>query len=178
MAPAKAQQTASSIVSNTPEPKVAAMTKAIKAADNKAELTSVIKSYTSKGKDAKVSKEITKPSRYVPLSVQQREDWNKYLKFLGDEAGSPKLDKGAPETEGMKKFKEYLAAHSESSLNKFSSPENLIKSIQYEMKVLRGDPNYKENEEDDAYLGGAESVGLDPLELKTMQALLRKTRTP
>jgi hypothetical protein len=142
------------------------------------ELASVIKPYTSTGKDVKVNKQMSKPSGYNELTVQQREDWNKYLKYLGKEAGSSDLDKGAPETEGMKKFKEYLESNPESSLNNFSSPENLIKSIQYEMKVLRGDPNYEENEEDDAYLGGAESFGLEDYELKAIQALLRKNRTP
>jgi hypothetical protein len=184
MSPAKAQQTASSLAKSIPTnisaDKAKALAQDIKDADNTAELASIIKSSTSTGKDAKVNKQVAKPSGYSELTVQQREDWNKYLKYLSDRdlAGSPSLDKGSPETEGMKKFKEYLAANPESSLNNFSSPENLIKSIQYEMKVLRGDPNYEENEEDDAYLGGAEHFGLEDVQLKAMQALLRKTRTP
>jgi hypothetical protein len=164
MAPAKAQQTASSIVSNTPEPKVAAMTKAIKSADTTAELASVIKSYSDDTEDIKIDANIPKPSGYKPLTVQQREDWNKYLNSLGKEAGSPELDKGVP-TAGRQKLDAYLKATPNSSLNNFESQDALIKSIQYEMQVIRRGNN-------------ASDLGLDPLELKAMQNLLLKTRKP
>ena len=163
MAPAKAQQTANSIISSVPPSKVSAMTQDIKSADNTADLSSIIKSYTSGTEDIKTDVNIPKPSGYKPLSVQQREDWNKYLDYLGKEAGSPKLDKGSPETEGMKKLKDYLAANPNSSLAQFEKPEDLVKSIQYEMKQIRGGKDFPQ---------------LTPFELKTIQTLLLKTREP
>lgn len=164
MAPAKAQQTASSIASNVPKEKVSAMTQDIKAADNKAELTSVIKSYSDDTEDIKIDANISKPSEYKPLTVQQREDWNEYLNSLGKEAGSPELDKGVP-TAGRQKLDAYLKANPNSSLNNFKSQDALIKSIQYEMQVMRRGDN-------------ASDLGLDPVELKAMQNLLLKTRKP
>lgn len=164
MTPAKAQQTASSIASNVPKEKVSAMTQDIKAADNKAELTSVIKSYSDDTEDIKIDANISKPSGYVPLTVQQREDWNEYLNSLGKEAGSPELDKGVP-TAGRQKLDAYLKANPNSSLNNFQSQDALIKSIQYEMQVMRRGDN-------------ASDLGLDPVELKAMQNLLLKTRKP
>ena len=140
MTPAKAQQTASSIASNVPKEKVSAMTQDIKAADNKAELTSVIKSYSDDTEDIKIDANISKPSGYVPLTVQQREDWNEYLNSLGKEAGSPELDKGVP-TAGRQKLDAYLKANPNSSLNNFQSQDALIKSIQYEMQVMRRGDN-------------------------------------
>ena len=66
----------------------------------------------------------------------------------------------------MKKFKEYLESNPESSLNNFSSPENLVKSIQYEMQVMRKGNN-------------GSDLGLkDPNELKAMQELLRLQKMP
>jgi hypothetical protein len=162
MAPAKAQQTASNLASTIPASKVSAMTQDVKNADNKAELTSVIKSYTSGTEDIKIDANISKPSGYVPLTVQQREDWNEYLKSLGKEAGSPELDKGVP-TLGRQKLEAYLKANPNSSLNQFKNQDDLVKSIQYEMQLIRR---------------GDEFPGLTPFELKTMQTLLLKNRKP
>jgi hypothetical protein len=168
MAPAKAQQTASSLAKSIPTnisaDKAKALAQDIKAADNTAELVSVIKSYTSGTEDIKIDANIPKPSGYVPLTVQQKKDWNEYLKSLGKEAGSPELDKGVP-TLGRQKLDAYLKANPNSSLNDFSSQDALIKSIQYEMQVIRrGDD--------------ASDLGLSPLELKAMQNFLLKTREP
>jgi hypothetical protein len=163
MTPAKAQQTANALISNIPASKVAAMSQDIKSADNTADLSSIIKSYSSDTEDIKVDSNIPKPSGYKPLSVEQREDWNKYLHYLGDKAGSANLDKGAPETQGMKELKAYLQANPNSSLSKFGNPEDLIKSIQYEMKLIRG---------------GKEFPQLTPFELKALQTLLLKNRKP
>jgi len=164
MSPAKAQQTASSLASNIPASKVSAMTQDIKNADNKEELTSVIKSYSADTEDIKIEENIPKPSGYVPLTVEQRNDWNSYLKSLGKEAGSPELDKGVP-TLGRQKLETYLKANPNSSLNKFKNTDALIKSIQYEMQVIRRGDN-------------ASDLGLQPNELKAMQTLLLKTRKP
>ena len=162
---AKAQETANSIASiNMPASKMSAMAKEIKSADDKAELASIIKSYTIGEEDIEIDKNISKPSGYISLTTQQREDWNEYLKFLGDKAGSPELDKGMP-TKGNKELDNYLKANPNSSLNKFKSQDALIKSIQYEMQVIRRGDN-------------ASDLGLDPSELKAMQTLLFKTREP
>jgi hypothetical protein len=159
MAPAKAQQTANSLASTIPASKVSAMTQDIKNADNKAELTSVIKAYSD---DTEVGVNIPEPSGYVPLTIEQREDWNKYIHSLGKEAGSPELDKGVP-TLGRQKLDAYLKANPNSSLNDFSSQDALVKSIQYEMQLIRK---------------GNTFPGITPVELKAMQKLLKKTRLP
>lgn len=168
LTPAKAQQTANALASNVPASKVSAMTQDIKNADNKAELTSVIKSYSDDTEDIKIDANIPKPSGYVPLTVQQREDWNEYLKYLSDPkrdlAGSPELDKGVP-TKGRQELDTYLKANPSSSLNDFSSQDALIKSIQYEMQVIRRGDN-------------ASDLKLQPNELKAMQTLLLKNRKP
>ena len=162
MSPAKAQQTASNIANNTPEPKVAAMTQAIKAADNKAELASVIKSYSDDTEDIKIDANISKPSGYKPLTVQQRDEWNKYLDSLGKMRGNPELDKGVP-TKGRQLLKAYLDNHPESTLNDFENQDDLVKSIQYEMQTIRR---------------GAEFPDLTPFELKALQTLMLKDRKP
>lgn len=161
---AEAQEIGNSITSiNIPASKMSAM---IKSADNKAEVESIIKSYTTGEEDIEIDKNISKPSGYIPLTTQQREDWNEYLKFLVDKgiAGSPELDKGLP-TKGNKELDNYLKANPNSSLNKFKSQDALVKSIQYEMQVIRRGDN-------------ASDLGLDPNELKAMQNLLLKTREP
>jgi hypothetical protein len=137
--------------------KVQALAQDFKSAKNTIDVASIANKYSG-GKEATVS--ISKPSGYSRLTVEQRNDWNEYLKSLGNMAGSPELDKGAPETEGMKKFKKYLASNPESSLNNFSSPENLIKSIQYEMQVMRKGNN-------------ASDLGIDAPDLEAMQDLLK-----
>ena len=165
MTPAKAQKTIDTLPGNMTSSKVQALAQDFKSAKNTIDVASIAKEY-SDGKEATVS--ISKPSVYKPLTIEQRNDWNEYLKFLVDKgiAGSPELDKGAPETEGMKKFKKYLESNPESSLNNFSSPENLIKSIQYEMQVMRKGNN-------------ASDLGIDsPEDLEAMQDLLRIQRLP
>jgi hypothetical protein len=166
MSPAKAQQTASSLASSIPASKVSAMTQDIKNADNKEELTSVIKSYSADTEDIKIEENIPKPSGYVPLTVEQRQDWNNYLKYLSDRdlAGSPELDKGVP-TKGRQELETYLKDNPNNSLNKFKNIDALIKSIQYEMQVIRRGDN-------------ASDLGLEPNELKAMQTLLLKSRKP
>ena len=157
MTPAKAQKTIDTLPGNMTSSKVQALAQDFKSAKNTIDVASIAKDYSG-GKEATVS--IPKPSGYSPLTIEQRADWNKYIKSLGDMAGSPELDKGAPETEGMKKFKEYLESNPESSLNNFSSPENLIKSIQYEMQVMRNGNN-------------ASDLGIDAPDLEAMQDLLK-----
>ena len=164
MTSAKAQKTIDTLpAGDMTKAKVQALAQDFKDAKNTTDVASIAKDFSG-GKEATVS--IPKPSVYKPLTIEQRADWNKYIKSLGPMAGSPELDKGAPETEGMKEFKKYLEANPGSSLNKFSSPENLIKSIQYEMQVMR-----KGNDGSD--------IGLnDPNELEAMQDLLRIQRPP
>jgi hypothetical protein len=163
MTPAKAQKTIDTLPGNMTSSKVQALAQDFKSAKNTIDVASIAKDYSG-GKEATVS--ISKPSVYKPLTIEQRNDWNEYLKSLGDTAGSPELDKGAPETEGMKKFKKYLESNPESSLNNFSSPENLIKSIQYEMQVMRKGNN-------------ASDLGIDsPEDLEAIQDLLRIQRLP
>lgn len=164
LTPAKAQKTANDIAANFPPSKVSSIIQNIRSADNQAELSSIIKSYSPDTEDIKTSANISKPSGYSPLTVKQREDWNKYLLYLDDKgiAGSPDLDKGEP-TKGSIELKSYLEANPNSSLTKFGNQEELVKSIQYEMQLIRR---------------GEEFPGLSPFELKAMQTLLLKTRKP
>jgi hypothetical protein len=162
MTPAKAQKTANALSSNIPAAKVQALAQDIKSADNTADLSSIIKSYSDDTEDIKINKNIAKPSGYKPLTVQQRKDWNEYLHSLGDMAGSPELDKGVP-TLGRQKLEAYLKANPNSSLNQFKNQDDLVKSIQYEMQLIRR---------------GDEFPGLTPFELKSMQTLLLKNRKP
>lgn len=165
LTPAKAQKTADYLASNIPSSKVQSAIASIKNADNSEDISSIIKSYSPDTEDIKIDNNIEKPSGYKPLSVQQRDDWNKYLDYLEDKGlnGSPSLDKGSPETKGMKEFKEYLSKNPNSSLAKFGSPEDLVKSVQYEMKLIRS---------------GSEFPQLSPIELKSLQTLLLKNRRP
>ena len=160
MAPAKAQQTANYLAANTTPKEVNSVIDKIKSAKDAEDLTYIVKSAESEAPEVKAV-DVPKPSGYQQLSLQQRADWNEYLRSLGDEAGSPNLDKGAPETEGMKKLKAYLAANPSSSLNKFKNPVDLVKSVQYEMNLIRK---------------GKEFPGINPFELKAIQALLLKNR--
>lgn len=162
MTPAKAQKTADALSSNIPAAKVQSLAQDIKSADSTTELVSVIKSYSPDTEDIKIDSNIPKPSGYKPLTIQQREDWNKYLHSLGKERGSADLDKGVP-TLGRQKLAAYLKANPNSSLNDFSNQEDLIKSIQYEMQLIRR---------------GDEFPGLSPLELKALQTLMLKDRKP
>jgi hypothetical protein len=160
MTPAKAQKTANALSGNIPAAKVQALAQDIKSADNTADLSSIIKSYSDDTEDIKINKNIAKPSGYKPLTVQQRKDWNEYLHSLGDMAGSPELDKGVP-TLGRQKLEDYLKANPSSSLNQFKNQDDLVKCIQYEMQLIRR---------------GSEFPGLTPFELKAMQTLLLKNR--
>jgi len=162
MTPAKAQKTANALSGNIPASKVQALAQDIKSADNTADLSSIIKSYSADTEDIKIDKNIAKPSGYKPLSIKQREDWNKYLHSLGDKAGSPELDKGVP-TKGRQELSAYLKANPNSSLNEFENQDDLVKSIQYEMQLIRR---------------GDEFPGMTPFELKAMQTLLLKNRKP
>ena len=163
MTSAKAQKTIDTLpAGDMTKAKVQALAQDFKDAKNTTDVESIANDFSG-GKEATVS--ISKPSGYKPLTIEQRNDWNKYLNSLGDTAGSPELDKGAPETEGMKKFKESLESNPESSLNNFSSPENLIKSIQYEMQVMRKGNN-------------ASDLGIDAPDLEAMQELLKIQRLP
>lgn len=162
LTPAKAQQTANSLAVNIPSSKISSIVNDIKSADNSTELSSIIKSYSKDKEELEVDKSISKPPGYKPLSVKQREDWNEYLKYLGDKAGSPELDKGAP-TKGRQELETYLKDNPNSSLAKFGNQEDLIKSIQYEMQLIRR---------------GEEFPGIDPSELEVLQKFLLKTRRP
>ena len=128
--------------------------------DDKKELSDVIKSYTAETSDIQTV-DIQKPVGYKPLSVEHRLAWNSYLDFLGDKAGSSKLDLGAPETNGMKELKSYLKQNPTSKLNDFKSPVDLVKSVQYEMNLLRKGKSFQD---------------LSPIQLRSIQTLLLKDR--
>lgn len=162
LTPAKAQQAANSIANAVPPSKISAIVQDIKSADNTTDLSSIVKSYSEDTENIETIKNIPKPSGYKPLSIQQREDWNKYLNYLGDKAGSPELDKGSP-TKGRQELDAYLKANPNSSLNDFSSQDDLVKSIQYEMHLIRR---------------GEEFPGITPSELGVLQKFLLKTRKP
>jgi hypothetical protein len=162
MTPAKAQKTVDTLPGNMTSSKVQALAQDFKSAKNTIDVASIAKEY-SDGKEATVS--IPKPSVYKPLTIEQRADWNKYVKSLGNMAGSPELDKGVP-TKGTDLLSAYLKANPNSSLNDFSDQDSLVKSIQYEMQVIRKGNN-------------GSDLGLDdPNELQAMQELLRLQRMP
>lgn len=162
MTPAKAQKTIDTLPGNMTSSKVQALAQDFKSAKNTIDVASIAKDYSG-GKEATVS--IPKPSGYSPLTIEQREDWNKYLEFLGNKAGSPELDKGVP-SKGRQLLSAYLKDNPNSSLNDFSDQENLIKSIQYEMQVMRKGNN-------------ASDLGIEsPEDLEAMQELLRLQRMP
>lgn len=144
----------------------ATIASAIKDTSNKKELGAVLKDIKddpSSGSPVK-RESVPAPSGYKKLTLQQRQDWNKYLEFLRQEGlqGSPKLDSGEP-TLGKKILFKYLKDNPESSLNDFGNQDNLIRSIQYEMKLLRKGVN-------------GEPFGLTSDELKGYQELLWKIR--
>jgi hypothetical protein len=162
MTPAKAQKTIDTLPGNMTSSKVQALAQDFKSAKNTTDVASIANSY-SDGTEAGVN--IPKPSGYTPLTIEQREDWNKYLEFLGNKAGSPELDKGVP-SKGRQLLSAYLKDNPNSSLNDFSDQDNLVKSIQYEMQVMRKGNN-------------GSDIGLkDPNELKAMQDLLSIQRKP
>jgi hypothetical protein len=107
---------------------------AIKNTSSKDELTSVLKN----GIFPIQRERITPPAGYKKLTPQHRKDWNRYLDYLESAGlqGSPELDKGVP-TKGRIVFNNYLKENPNSSLNDFKDHDALVKSIQYEMKVLR-----------------------------------------
>lgn len=162
MTAAKAGPIAANLASNIDSSKVSSVVKSIKSADSTTELSSIIKSYSPDTEDIKVDANIPKPSGYKPLTVQQREDWNKYLFYLGDKRGDPDLDRGVP-TKGRQLLKDYLEKNPNSSLNDFENQDDLVKSIQYEMQLIRR---------------GTEFPGITPFELKVIQTLMLKDRKP
>lgn len=107
---------------------------AIKNASSKDQLNAVLKNGIFPIKRVR----ITPPAGYKKLTSQHRKDWNKYLDYLESTGlqGSPTLDKGTP-TKGRVEFSKYLKENPNSSLNDYADHDNLVKSIQYEMKVLR-----------------------------------------
>jgi hypothetical protein len=140
MNPASAKDTVNKIdTSKISKATLPSIVKDIKSDKNKDAVEDSIKNYTIESPSSNIEvirKDIKEPSEYVPVTIEQRQDWNKYLEYLEAKglAGSPELDKGVP-TEGRKVFKEYLKTN-KSSLNNVD-PDKLIKSIQYEMKCLR-----------------------------------------
>ena len=159
LTPLKAKNLADTIVKNKDPKEVSKIVDKIKIAGNEKELSAIFNS-----SDSKINrKPITPPSNYKPLTFEQRKDWNEYLNYLEKEGlqGSADLDKGVP-TKGITVFKQYLKENPNSSLNSYSSPENIVKAIQYEMSVIRkGESGFPQLNDND---------------LKVLQSFLLKTR--
>lgn len=123
------------------------------------------------GLESVTTSEIEKPQNYQSLTSEQRAAWNDYLDSLGDKfAGKPDLDrigKGETETNGMKKLRAYLKQNPNSKLNQFKNPVDLVKSVQYEMNVIR---------KGKASQGTDIDKNLDPKAFRAMQTLLLRDR--
>lgn len=93
--------------------------------------------------------DIKMPKGYHPITIPQRKAWNDYLVYLGEKglAGNAVLDEG---DRGMEELEKYLADNPDNPLNEFGNTLDLVKSIQYEMTVLRkgktGFPGLKDDD--------------------------------
>ena len=130
--PMQAQQVAKDIEKKDPATKETILRKIPDAKSVKDINNIVYKDTVSTIKREKISV----PEGYHPLSLQQRKDWNEYLYYLDDLglAGDPSLDEGE---KGMQELKKYHKANPDNSLNQFQKPIDLVKSIQYEVMLLR-----------------------------------------
>jgi len=123
------------------------------------------------GAESIETENVKKPTNYQSLTSEQRAAWNDYLDSLGDKvAGSPDLDriaKGESETNGMKRLRAYLKQNPNSKLNDFKNPVDLVKSVQYEMNVIR---------KGKASQGTDIDKNLNPEAFRAMQTLLLRDR--
>lgn len=143
--PVQAQKVASDIEKKSPETKETILRK-LPDAKSITDIKNIVYKDTVSG----IRREKVKiPEGYHPLSIAQRKAWNEYLYYLGELglAGSPSLDEGE---QGMIELKKYLKNNPNSPLNEFEKPIDLVKSVQYEMTVLRkGDGGFPDMNDED-----------------------------
>ncbi len=159
ISPAKAKNLADTIIKKVDQKEVPTVVNKIKVADNEKQLSAIFNSIPNKEKQTVIAP----PKNYKPLSFEQRKDWNAYLNYLEEEGlqGKAELDKGVP-TKGRLVFREYLKKNPNSSLNNYSNPEDLVKAIQYEMRIIR--------------MGSSGFPQLNDSDLKILQEFLFLTR--
>lgn len=162
--PAQAEKLADTLKTKIKNPQVIAAANAIKKADNKEDLYTVIKKYSEDYPlVTKIDrKNLTPPTGYTPVSQTQRKDWNLFLDYLEQKglSGDPSLDRyvsGTNKTKGIAELENYLQENPRSTLS-----VDIIRNIQYEMKLLReGESNFP---------------GLSPSQLLVLQELLLRVR--
>lgn len=157
--PVQAQQVAKDIEKKDPKTKETILRKIPDAKSIKDINNIVYKDTVSTIKREKINE----PAGYHPLSLEQRKAWNEYLYYLGDLglAGDPSLDEGE---KGMQELKKYLKANPSNPLNEFEKPIDLVKSVQYEMMLIRkGDGGFPDLSDEDLFI---------------MQEYLYRTRKP
>ena len=143
--PAQAQKIAATIEKKTPEAKQIILKKLPDVKTIK-DINSII--YQDDTSTIK-RQDIKQPKGYHPITIPQRKAWNEYLIYLDKKglAGNAVLDEG---DRGIEELEKYLTDNPDNPLNEFGNTVDLVKSIQYEMTVLRkgktGFPGLKDDD--------------------------------
>lgn len=162
--PAQAEKLADTLKTKIKSTQVSTVANDIKKVDSKEGLYAIVKKYEENNPlvTGIARKNITPPTGYTPVSQKQRKDWNLFLNYLEEKglAGDPSLDRyvsGTTKTKGIIELEKYLKENPNSSIT-----PDIIKNIQYEMKILReGQDNFP---------------GLSSSQLLVLQELLLRIR--
>lgn len=143
--PAQAEKLADTLKTKIKSTQVSLVANDIKKADSKEGLYAIVKKYEENNPlVTRIDrKNITPPTGYTPVSQRQRKDWNIFLDYLEQKglAGDASLDRyvsGTTKTKGILELETYLKENPNSSIT-----PDIVKNIQYEMKILReGQDNF------------------------------------